>query len=304
MARSRKGNKVDGVLLLDKPVGMSSNSALQKVRFMLKAQKAGHTGTLDPLASGLLPLCFGEATKFSADLLDADKEYEAEIKFGETTTTADAEGEVTSKRPVRFTEDKLLGTLKKFTGKISQVPPMYSALKRDGKRLYEIARKGETVDREPREIVISELELLGFTSPVAKVRVLCSKGTYVRVLAEDIGKDLGCGAHLLSLRRTKVGQLSVADSVPLKQVEKADVQGRLKLLAPIDSLLSTLKTVELEGEQANRFSHGQSISIAAPKKECKVKVYRLSDGSRELLGSARLDADGRLIPGRLVSSSS
>lgn len=305
MSRRKKGDKIDGVLMLDKPVGLSSNTALQKARRALNAQKAGHTGTLDPFASGLLPLCFGEATKFSADLLHADKEYVASIKFGETTTTADVEGEIIETRPVDFTEEQLHKALESLTGEIDQIPPMYSALKKDGVRLYELARQGQEIEREPRRVTVYELELLSFNKPEAVVRVKCSKGTYVRVLGEDIGKILGCGAHLTALRRTKIADIDISEAVSLQDFEEADIAQRLDMIDPPDRLLSQLEPIELKEELAVRFLHGQSIRITrSENSEKKVKVYRLSDGKRELLGCARLSTDGVLSPERLISNSS
>ncbi len=305
MSRRKKGDKIDGVLMLDKPVGLSSNTALQKARRALNAQKAGHTGTLDPFASGLLPLCFGEATKFSADLLHADKEYVASIKFGETTTTADVEGEIFETRPVDFTEEQLHKALESLTGEIDQIPPMYSALKKDGVRLYELARQGQEIEREPRRVTVYELELLSFNKPEALVRVKCSKGTYVRVLGEDIGKILGCGAHLTALRRTKIADIDISEAVSLQDFEEADIAQRLDMLDPPDRLLSQLEPIELKEELAVRFLHGQSIRITrSENSEKKVKVYRLSDGKRELLGCARLSTDGVLSAERLISNSS
>lgn len=305
MSRRKKGDKIDGVLMLDKPVGLSSNTALQKARRALNAQKAGHTGTLDPFASGLLPLCFGEATKFSADLLHADKEYVAAIKFGETTSTADVEGEIIETRPVDFTEEQLHKALESLTGEIDQIPPMYSALKKDGVRLYELARQGQEIEREPRRVTVYELELLSFNRPEAVVRVKCSKGTYVRVLGEDIGKILGCGAHLTALRRTKIADIDISEAVSLQDFEEADIAQRLDMLDPPDRLLSQLEPIELKEELAVRFLHGQSIRITrSENSEKKVKVYRLSDGKHELLGCARLSTDGVLSPERLISNSS
>lgn len=305
MSRRKKGDKIDGVLMLDKPVGLSSNTALQKARRALNAQKAGHTGTLDPFASGLLPLCFGEATKFSADLLHADKEYVASIKFGETTTTADVEGEIIEIRPVDFTEEQLHKALESLTGEIDQIPPMYSALKKDGVRLYELARQGQEIEREPRRVTVYDLELLSFNKPEALVRVKCSKGTYVRVLGEDIGKILGCGAHLTALRRTKIADIDISEAVSLQDFEEADIAQRLDMLDLPDRLLSQLEPIELKEELAVRFLHGQSIRITrSENSEKKVKVYRLSDGKRELLGCARLSTDGVLSAERLISNSS
>ena len=207
--------KVDGVLILDKPRGMSSNAALQKVRWLLNAEKAGHTGSLDPLATGVLPLCFGEATKFSQYLLDADKGYETVMQLGVTTTTGDAEGEVVEQRPVEVGEAQLLEALEGFRGAISQIPPMYSALKRDGQPLYKLARAGEVVEREARSVTIARLELAAFEGDRPRLQVACSKGTYIRTLVEDIGQVLGCGAHVAELRRTQVGPFSLAQAVSM-----------------------------------------------------------------------------------------
>ena len=209
---------VDGVLLLDKPVGFSSNDALIKAKRVLNAKKAGHTGTLDPFATGLLPLCFGEATKFSQDLLEADKTYETTVHLGQTTDTGDTEGEVIDTRDVDVTLDQIHAVLDKFRGPIAQVPPMYSALKRDGKPLYEYARAGITLEREARNVVIHKLELVSYEAPLLKLTVTCSKGTYIRVLGQDIGEALGCGAHLNALRRTQVGPLTMDNMITLEAV--------------------------------------------------------------------------------------
>ena len=199
--------QVDGVLLLDKPLGLTSNDALQKVRRLFSAAKGGHTGTLDPLATGLLPLCFGEATKFSADLLDADKTYESVVKLGVTTDSGDAEGQVIANATVEVKKEQISEILPQFIGDIQQIPPMHSALKRDGRPLYELARKGIEVEREPRAVTIYGIDCLDFSGDLLTLRVACSKGTYIRVLAADIGLALGCGAHLAGLRRTVVGDL-------------------------------------------------------------------------------------------------
>lgn len=303
MGRKRKGDKVDGVLLLDKPQGLSSNTALQKARRALNAQKAGHTGTLDPLATGLLPLCFGEATKFSADLLNADKEYVTQIKFGQTSSTGDAEGEILETRPVEFSEEQLREVLRSFVGEISQIPPMYSALKKDGVALYKLAREGKEIERQPRLITIYELELLRYEAPVAEVRVRCSKGTYVRVLGEDIGKALGCGAHLISLRRTAIADLNISEAVTLEKFEVASLEEKIALLLPSDRLLSSLEPVELKEELAVRFLHGQSITITGSEQsEKKVRVYKKLGETRQLLGVATRKEDGVLVPERLISN--
>lgn len=302
MGRRRKGLKIDGVVLLDKPVGLSSNAALQKVRRALNAQKAGHTGTLDPLASGLLPLCFGDATKFSADLLHAEKEYETTIRFGVKTTTGDAEGEVVSERKPTFDYQTFSEVLEKFRGEIEQVPPMYSALKKDGVPLYKLARKGEEIERKPRKVVISTLDVLDFNPPEATLVVRCSKGTYIRVLGEDIGEALGCGAHLKSLRRTAVGDLRISESVTLADFEAMSEEERLKVLLPPDRLLSTLVRIDLDEAQTERFSHGGKVSVDESGPEEKVRVYGIRpDGERFLMGVGRLESNQELIPERLCA---
>lgn len=302
MGRRRKGLKIDGVVLLDKPVGLSSNAALQKVRRALNAQKAGHTGTLDPLASGLLPLCFGDATKFSADLLHAEKEYETTIRFGVKTTTGDAEGEVVSEREPTFDYQTFSEVLEKFRGEIEQVPPMYSALKKDGVPLYKLARKGEEIERKPRKVVISTLDVLDFNPPEATLVVRCSKGTYIRVLGEDIGEALGCGAHLKSLRRTAVGDLRISESVTLADFEAMSEEERLKVLLPPDRLLSTLVRIDLDEAQTERFSHGGKVFVDESGPEEKVRVYGIRpDGERFLMGVGRLESNQELIPERLCA---
>jgi len=293
-----KGDPVDGVLLLDKPRGMSSSAAVGKARWLLKARKAGHTGTLDPLATGLLPLTFGEATKFSADLLDADKAYEAHVRFGVTTTTGDLEGEVTSREPVTFDRARLEAVLPRFTGEILQMPPMHSALKREGRPLYELAREGRVVERTPRQVRIDRLQLLAFDGTEAVLAVECSKGTYVRVLAEDLGAALGCGAHLAGLRRTRVGALQLGNALKLDELEALDLPARRARLLPPDALLAGLPRVELDASDAGRFAQGQRLPLriaAAPR----VRVYARD---AQLLGVASVDEHGVLAPQRLVQS--
>ena len=298
----RKRVPVHGVLLLDKPAGMSSTQALAKVKWLLNAEKAGHTGTLDPFATGLLPLCFGEATKFAQDLLEADKTYEATVHLGVTTTTGDNEGEVLDTRPVEVNEAQIGAVLAQFRGPIKQVPPMYSALKRDGKPLYEYARAGVTLEREARDVVIHDLDLLVCVPPELRIRVRCSKGTYIRVLGEDIGKALGCGAHLQSLRRTAVGSLSLEDAVTLEALTAADEELRARTLSPVDALLSTFPVVELNDELAQRFLNGQRLSLTkegiAPIIDTgRVKVVTV--GGR-LLGTGHMLPFSVLAPERLV----
>ena len=287
--------RVDGVLLLDKPVGLSSNDALQKARRLFSAAKGGHTGTLDPLASGLLPLCFGEATKFSADLLDADKTYEALLKLGVTTDSGDAEGQVTATAPVAVSRDDVADVLPRFVGAIQQIPPMHSALKRDGRPLYELARKGIEVEREARSVTIHGIDLLDFSGDTVKLRVACSKGTYIRVLAADIGQALGCGAHLAALRRTVVGELDLSRAVTLAELEALDEAARGQHLQAVDALLHTLPRVDLDGEAANRFSHGNPVDLPQGL-QGKLRVY----ADDRLIGVGEPGTGGRLWPKRLV----
>ncbi|MFP3554482.1 tRNA pseudouridine(55) synthase TruB [Paraburkholderia sp. SIMBA_049] len=295
---------LDGVLLLDKPVGLSSNDALIRAKRLYLAKKAGHTGTLDPLASGLLPLCFGEATKFSQDLLEADKTYEATMRLGIRTATGDAEGEAIETRDVTCDQGAVEKALAQFRGEIVQVPPMYSALKRDGKPLYEYARAGQTVEREGRQVTIHALELLACALPDVTFRVTCSKGTYVRTLAEDIGEALGCGAHLVMLRRTGVGALTLANSVTLDALSDALPDERDAWLQPVDALLSTFPSVQLDAEATRRFLHGQRLRLADLSVDesvlhaTRTRVYA-SEG--KLLGVARV-GEGVLAPERLIVS--
>lgn len=294
----RKGRVVDGVLLLDKPYAMTSNAALQTARRLLNAQKAGHTGTLDPLASGLLALTFGEATKFSADLLHADKTYIAGIKLGQKTTTGDLEGDFLQNRPVRVNRADIEKALNAFRGDILQVPPMFSALKRDGKTLYDLAREGVSIERQARSVRIEKLEILEFADELLTVEVTCSKGTYIRVLAEDIGEALGCGAHLASLRRTKVGVLSLEDAVTLQALETMSVDERLATLKPLDALMQTLPAVHLSENDRVRFCHGQRLALGLPS--CpRVRVY---GPDQQMVGTARVNERGVLEPERLIAN--
>ncbi|MET0320539.1 MAG: tRNA pseudouridine(55) synthase TruB [Duganella sp.] len=291
---------VDGVLLLDKPVGFSSNDALIKAKRVLNAKKAGHTGTLDPFATGLLPLCFGEATKFSQDLLEADKTYETVVHLGQTTDTGDTEGEVVDTREVNVTLDQIHAVLDQFRGPIAQVPPMYSALKRDGKPLYEYARAGITLEREARNVIIHKLELVSYEAPMLTLSVTCSKGTYIRVLGQDIGEALGCGAHLNALRRTQVGPLSMEHMITLDALIAHPAP--LTLLAPVDALLASFPAVQLNADLARRFLNGQRLAlgkedIVVPAEQGRVRVY-LDD---KLLGTAILGEYSILAPERLIA---
>ncbi|MGV0976313.1 MAG: tRNA pseudouridine(55) synthase TruB [Azonexus sp.] len=287
--------QVDGVLLLDKPLGLTSNNALQKVRRLFSAAKGGHTGTLDPLATGLLPLCFGEATKFSADLLDADKTYEAVIRLGVTTDSGDAEGAVIATAAVDVSESDVSRVLPQFTGDLQQIPPMHSALKRNGRPLYELARQGIEVEREPRAVTIHAIDCLSFSGDLLTLRVSCSKGTYIRVLAADIGQALGCGAHLAALRRTAVGALDLARAVTLAELEALDEAGRAGRLQPVDTLLQSLPVLSIEGEAAECFRHGNPVDLQ-PGLAGKIRVY----ANGRLIGVGEPGPDGRLWPKRLV----
>ncbi|MDR5878286.1 tRNA pseudouridine(55) synthase TruB [Caballeronia sp. LZ032] len=292
---------LDGVLLLDKPLGLSSNDALIKAKRIYLAKKAGHTGTLDPLATGLLPLCFGEATKFSQDLLEADKTYEATMRLGVRTTTGDAEGEAVQTRDVTCDAAAVVDAMQRFLGDIVQVPPMYSALKRDGKPLYEYARAGQTVEREGRPVTIHALQMLACALPLVTFRVTCSKGTYVRTLAEDIGETLECGAHLTALRRTGVGALTLEHAVTLDALASLSEAQRDERLQPVDALLSTFPEIRLDSDAAKRFLHGQRLRLAdlvsMPFDDGRVRVYTQEDG--RLLGVARA-GEGVLAPERLI----
>ena len=292
---------VHGVLLLDKPLGLSSNQALQKAKWLLRAEKAGHTGTLDPLATGVLPLCFGAATKFSQQHLEADKTYETTVRLGLKTLTGDAEGEVIQIREVSCTPGEVVEVLDRFMGPIRQVPPMHSALKKDGKALYEYAREGETVEREARKVVIHDLELLDMQlqgdAPFLRLRVRCSKGTYIRTLGEDIAEALGCGGHLSALRRVVTGPFEVSQCVSLQELEAMDETGRLAALQPVEVLLPGFTQVHLDGENAGRFLSG--LRRRGPWVDCdQVVVY--GEHPRALLGTAHVHG-GELIPGRLLS---
>lgn len=301
----KKRVPVHGVLLLDKQVGVSSNDALIKAKWLLNALKAGHTGTLDPFATGLLPLCFGEATKFAQDLLDADKTYETVVHLGITTNTGDTEGEVIATHAVDVSQQQIDAVLAQFRGDIQQVPPMYSALKRDGKPLYEYARAGITLEREARPVTIHLLEFVDFQAPYLTLRVRCSKGTYIRVLGEDIGAVLGCGAHLNALRRIQVGDLLIAQAITIEELTAKDADERIAALAPVDALLTSFPALHLSEELAKRFLHGQRLAlgkenIVLPEGQGRMRIYRESDGL--LLGTGLMQEYSILAPERLIST--
>ncbi|MDM0073141.1 tRNA pseudouridine(55) synthase TruB [Variovorax sp. J2P1-59] len=288
---------VHGVLLLDKPLGLSSNQALQKAKWLLRAEKAGHTGTLDPLASGVLPLCFGAATKFSQLHLDADKTYEATARLGVKTSTGDAEGEVIAERPVAVTADDLKRVEAQFTGPIRQVPPMHSALKKDGKALYEYAREGVEVERAPRDVVIYKLAVDASSANEIRIRATVSKGTYIRTLGEDIGEALGCGAHLTALRRIETGGFDVSQCVTLESLEAMSEEERLGRLLPAEALVADHTPVTLDAEDAGRFLSGLRRRGKWPDAPA-VSVF--GHDPPAFLGTAHVKA-GELIPGRLLS---
>ena len=292
---------VHGVLLLDKPIGFSSNDALQKAKWLLRAEKAGHTGTLDPLATGVLPLCFGAATKFSQLHLDADKVYETTVRLGIQTSTADAEGEVLSRREVTCSMGQVVEVLDRFTGPIQQVPPMYSALKKDGKALYEYARDGQTVERAPRDVVIHDLELLEAQltgdAPFLRLRVACSKGTYIRTLGEDIAEALGCGGHLSALRRVATGPFEQTQCISIEALTALSEDERMARLLPIEALLGDHAEVALDAANAGRFLSGLRRR-GDWADQAHVQVW--GETPRALLGTAHVKA-GELIPGRLLS---
>jgi tRNA pseudouridine55 synthase len=290
---------VDGVLLLDKPSGVSSNAALQRVRRLFAAEKAGHTGTLDPLASGLLPVCFGEATKFAQALLDADKRYRATLVLGVRTNTGDAEGTVIAQRLVALESQALATAVARFVGDIDQVPPMHSALKRDGRPLYELARQGLEVERAPRRVRIASIEVLRVEGERLEIDVRCSKGTYIRSLADDLGEALGCGAHLAALRRTATGGFGLAQATTLEALEALSAAGRDACLLPPDALLAELPRIDLDAERSRLLLQGRGI--AAPGCEGASR-WRTYDEDGRLLGLAEPRDDGRLWPLRLVAT--
>lgn len=303
MTQFRRPKKaINGVLLLDKPLGISSNAALQQARRLYQAAKGGHTGVLDPLATGLLPLCFGEATKFCSYLLDADKAYQATLQFGVNTTTGDCEGEVIQRRPVEFDRAMLTNTIQRFIGRQNQVPPMYSALKYQGRPLYEYARQGIHIDREAREITIYGIDLVEHCENSAVLNVRCSKGTYIRTLAEDLGEALGCGAHLLALRRTRTAGFSVDQSITLSALEKLTEEDRLAQLALPEVLVAHLPEVRLNVTDSQRFRYGQTVCTEVSYGIIqRLRVYEDSD-PQMFLGLGETDEDGCLRPLRLMAT--
>ena len=288
---------VDGVLLLDKPVGITSNAALQKAKWLLNARKAGHTGTLDPFADGLLPLCFGEATKFSAYVLEADKRYRAVLELGVTTRTGDPEGEVLATRPVTVGRDDVAAVLPRFTGEIEQIPPMHSALKHQGRPLYEYARAGIEIERPPRTVTIRRLELVECEPPRVVLDVQCTAGTYVRTLAQDIGAALGCGAHLTALTRTAAGGFTLEQAATLADLEALDAEARAKRLLPADCLVAHLPALTLDDADVAAICQGRTLSAG----DTPTGLVRLYAPDRRFVGVAEA-VDGRLVSRRLIAT--
>ena len=297
MQKKSLRREIDGVFLLHKPLGFSSNQALKKIQWLFNAKKAGHTGTLDPMATGLLPICLGEATKFSHRLLDAHKGYIATIQLGITTSTGDQEGEVISEKKVVLNEAQLKDTLKKFIGDMTQIPPMYSALKFEGKPLYEYAREGIEIERKSRQIKIFDIKLINIEKSIITIEVLCSKGTYIRTLAEDIGQTMGCGAHLKGLERTQTGNFQLSEALSIEALEAMPMASREKALMPIDVLLEELSSIKLNMAELDAIKKGQSIDFNS-KNDKEVRLY---SPSGQFVGVGQPDLKGRLFPKRLIA---
>ncbi|WP_424205723.1 tRNA pseudouridine(55) synthase TruB [Sulfuricaulis sp.] len=300
MVRARRNcSPVNGVLLLDKPVGFTSNQALQTVKRLLNACKAGHTGSLDPIATGLLPLFFGEATKLTQFLLNADKRYWTVFKLGVSTTTFDSEGEATATRPVTVGLRDIERALLRFQGEIEQIPPMYSAIKHNGEALYKLARAGVEVEREPRPVTVYEIKALGFQDNLLTLEIACSKGTYIRTLAHDLGEILGCGAHVVQLRRLATGDVSIDKAVTLDRLEAlASPVERAQLLQPVDSVLHAVPDVHLTSLAAHYLKQGQSVSARHGLAPGWVRLY---EGDSRFLGMGQVLDDGQVAPRRLLA---
>lgn len=299
MSKRKSGRNVHGIILLDKRLGVSSNRALQEVKRLFNANKAGHTGSLDPLATGLLPLCFGEATKVSSMMLDDHKRYQVVVKLGVMTDTGDAEGKVIEEKPVpSFTLEALENCLHGFIGQIDQIPPMYSALKHNGRKLYELAREGKTIERKPRRVFIFELKLLSNTPDTLILDVLCSKGTYMRSLAEDIGHKLGCGGTVTALRRTQAGQFNIENALTIEQLQNKDLKGLMECLARVDKPLDNIPMIELSSLQAALVKQGQQILIDEIETiQGIVRMY----SEQGFLGLGEMLLDGKLVPKRIFN---
>ena len=298
MQKKSLKREIDGVFLLNKPLGFSSNQALKKIQWLFNAKKAGHTGTLDPMASGLLPICIGEATKFSNRLLEANKTYIATVQLGLTTTTGDQEGEVLSQKEVVLKSNQLQETLQKFIGDITQIPPMFSALKFEGKPLYEYARQGIEIERKPRPVTIYDIKLNKIEESIVILEVICSKGTYIRTLAEDLGHALGCGAHLKGLERTQTGNFQLPDALTIEALEAMSMASREKTLLPVDALLEGLSSIELTVTETEAIKKGQAIDFISENDN----ELRLYGASGQFLGVGQPDLQGRLFPKRLIAN--
>ncbi len=298
MQKKSLKREIDGVFLLNKPLGFSSNQALKKIQWLFNAKKAGHTGTLDPMASGLLPICIGEATKFSHRLLEANKTYIATIQLGVTTTTGDQEGEVVNQKDVVLKPNQLEETLQKFTGDITQIPPMFSALKFEGKPLYEYARQGIEIERKSRQVTIYDITLNKIEESIVILEVSCSKGTYIRTLAEDIGHALGCGAYLKGLERTQTGNFQLSDALTIEAIEAMSMASREKTLLPVDALLEGLSSIKLTLTETEAIKKGQAIDFNG-KNDNELRLY---GASGQFLGVGQPDLQGRLFPKRLIAN--
>jgi len=298
MQKKSLKREIDGVFLLNKPLGFSSNQALKKIQWLFNAKKAGHTGTLDPMASGLLPICIGEATKFSHRLLEANKTYIATIQLGVTTTTGDQEGEVVSQKDVILKPNQLEETLQKFTGDITQIPPMFSALKFEGKPLYEYARQGIEIERKSRQVTIYDITLNKIEESIVILEMSCSKGTYIRTLAEDIGHALGCGAYLKGLERTQTGNFQLSDALTIEAIEAMSMASREKTLLPVDALLEGLSSIKLTLTETEAIKKGQAIDFNG-KNDNELRLY---GASGQFLGVGQPDLQGRLFPKRLIAN--
>lgn len=300
LSKRKSGNNVHGILLLDKRIGVSSNRALQEIKRLFNANKAGHTGSLDPLATGLLPLCFGEATKISSLMLDDDKRYQVDVKLGVNTDTGDSEGQVIAEKPVPILSvEAIESCLQKFTGDIDQIPPMYSALKHKGRKLYELAREGKVIERKARRITIFELNLLKTTSDTLTLDVLCSKGTYIRSLAEDIGNELGCGGTVIQLRRTQAGIFKIENALTIEQLQEMDLDQLKNQLINVDKPLNNIPAILLSDVQTVLIRQGQQLQLDKKIESVlgQVRMYN----EQAFLGLGEILLDGKLVPKRIFN---
>ena len=299
MNENRKKLEISGLLLIDKPLGFSSNQALSKIKWIFSAKKAGHTGTLDPLATGLLPICFGEATKFSSHLLNSEKTYEASIKLGWKSSTGDAEGKLTESKIISLSLEKLQKELKSFIGLSKQTPPMFSALKYNGQPLYKLAREGVKIERQEREIDISKLILLNYSKNIIKIEVTCSKGTYIRTLAEDIANKLGMDGYLTELRRTKIGKLNINEAFSIENISTLTSDKRKSCIKPTEVLVDRYPKLSLLDSEVDFIKNGQPIKL---KKKLNTEIYTLFTKSKVFIGLGEIDSNNLLKVVRLIST--